>query len=983
MCYRFCISALLSTTGSISSLSALLIFPLIRSPKLFFFPFYPQEKGRPLPKFGEWDVNDPTSAEGFTLIFNKARGEKKTGGNSESPTKEQAAFRHGAALGKPQSIWPHIGLDVELKIRCCEERPQLLGNVGMGARLCTYYQKSAPGDQTGTLLRNRSNSLGSVLVLDPADKSPFLGDIKAGFSQSCPETNMYRAPIFLHKVSSTDYLLVRSAKGKLSIRRIDRLDVVGQKEPHMEVRSPGTKGVQAYIMNRLLVYMYREFRAVEKRGLLPCISADELSAQFPNLSEAFLRKRLKQCADLQAQGMEVWVLLFVLVIFMFFRAGEAEAKTFLINCGTNASVNVDSRRWVGDLAPETNLTVSSGMVASNSTFNGDPIYAPLYRTARIFTDSLNYTFKGNHGNCFVRLHFYPPSFENYNANESSFSVNANGLKLVSEFNVHGEILLKSSYLLSSGSSLSSFVLIKEYFFNVDTDVFVIEFVPTKGSFGFVNAIEIIPVVDTLFVDSVNKVGGNGANSSLNLNKRGIETMYRLNVGGSEIKHSGDEFWRMWGLDSGYMLTADAGSEIKNSSSISYASGNKTSVAPLLVYETARALSNTEVLEKRFNMSWKFQVDPDFDYLIRLHFCELEFDKANQRIFRIYLNNRTAAENFDVFVRAGGKNKAFFQDYFDVVSPKISTLWIQLGPDTSAGASGTDALLNGLEVFKLSQNGNLAYIKRYGSTRGIKIPRNLVLWAGIGSGVASIAVLAALFLFIFCLFKRQRNKPGDAKNNSPRRRPLFLHGVVVNNIANAKESVGSQNPIGPVSSARVGRRFALAEIKAATDNFDDSLVIGVGGFGKVYKGEIEDDEGKSRPTMGEVLWHLEYVLQIHNAWLRANAGENSSCNQVMEALEKRESKEVQQGTSSVEKTCLALGMKDDGESTLGETTESDAVVVGVDEFSQLVNPQGSNFEAFSMEIAFHPNVNSVYKLLQELSNTEFPMAFKFNQIKFDT
>ncbi|XP_073055874.1 protein NOI4-like isoform X2 [Primulina eburnea] len=45
------------------------------------------EKGRPLPKFGEWDVNDPASAEGFTVIFNKARDEKKTGGKPDSPTK--------------------------------------------------------------------------------------------------------------------------------------------------------------------------------------------------------------------------------------------------------------------------------------------------------------------------------------------------------------------------------------------------------------------------------------------------------------------------------------------------------------------------------------------------------------------------------------------------------------------------------------------------------------------------------------------------------------------------------------------------------------------------------------------------------------------------------------------------------------------------------------------------------------------------------
>ncbi|KFK28043.1 hypothetical protein AALP_AA8G464100 [Arabis alpina] len=37
-----------------------------------------ENKGKPLPKFGEWDVNNPASAEGFTVIFSKASDEKKT-----------------------------------------------------------------------------------------------------------------------------------------------------------------------------------------------------------------------------------------------------------------------------------------------------------------------------------------------------------------------------------------------------------------------------------------------------------------------------------------------------------------------------------------------------------------------------------------------------------------------------------------------------------------------------------------------------------------------------------------------------------------------------------------------------------------------------------------------------------------------------------------------------------------------------------------
>ncbi|KAL2244608.1 probable receptor-like protein kinase At1g30570 [Sesamum indicum] len=567
---------------------------------------------------------------------------------------------------------------------------------------------------------------------------------------------------------------------------------------------------------------------------------------------------------MKVQGTGVFGILLLLIMCMVAPSVEAQTTSFFINCGTNSSANVDGRRWVGDTAPRNNVTLSApGIEASTTMFNGDPVYEPLYKTARIFTDTLNYTFQIPNGDYFLRLHFYPLAFDGYNANESYFSVVANGLGLVSEFNVPGEISDKNLNLLGSGANSSYFYLLKEYLFSVDTNVMVVNFIPSKGSFGFVNAIEIIPEGNRLFADAVSRVGANGGSSSLNM--RGMETMYRLNVGGSTIEPSDDSLlWRTWEADSSYMINADAGSVIRNRSNITYANPNNTAVAPLLVYETARTLTNTEVMEKRFNMSWKLVVDPDFEYLVRLHFCELVYDKPNQRIFRIFVDNKTAADNFDIYVRAGGMNKAYHEDYVDSISSRSNTIWIQLGPDPTTGSAGTDALLNGLEVFKLSRNGNLAYVETYSNVKVKKTSRSLILWVSIGAGIASIAILAAICMLIvwFCRKKREDN---DAKKSPPGWRPLFLHGSVMNSTTNAKGSTSYQNPNGQFGTVRSGRRFTLTEIRAATNNFDESLVIGVGGFGKVYKGEMDDSTlaaiKRSNPQSQQGLKEFETEIEM--------------------------------------------------------------------------------------------------------------------------
>lgn len=61
-----------------------------------------------MPKFGEWDVNNPESAEGFTVIFNKARDDKKTnaaaGGRNVAPQKTEIVHKQNEDFQHPRKV---------------------------------------------------------------------------------------------------------------------------------------------------------------------------------------------------------------------------------------------------------------------------------------------------------------------------------------------------------------------------------------------------------------------------------------------------------------------------------------------------------------------------------------------------------------------------------------------------------------------------------------------------------------------------------------------------------------------------------------------------------------------------------------------------------------------------------------------------------------------------------------------------------------
>eukprot|EP01084_Bolivina_argentea_P174687 302582_1 len=147
-------------------------------------------------------------------------------------------------------------------IEYCEERPPLLGNLGMCSRLITWWR---PGPGMESPPPSADIQDGRLQELEPGDESPFLGDIPLGSAQQSIANELYRSPLFHHKTKGTDFLMVgsinaerggrrpfsRTAVGDAShpdkcvlyshnIREVEHLFLSGQTEPCKVVYVPGT-----------------------------------------------------------------------------------------------------------------------------------------------------------------------------------------------------------------------------------------------------------------------------------------------------------------------------------------------------------------------------------------------------------------------------------------------------------------------------------------------------------------------------------------------------------------------------------------------------------------------------------------------------------------------------------------------------------------------------------------------------------------------
>uniref|UniRef100_A0A670JCK8 Transcription initiation factor TFIID subunit n=1 Tax=Podarcis muralis TaxID=64176 RepID=A0A670JCK8_PODMU len=180
-----------------------------------------------------------------------------------------------------------------------EENAPLMMQVGMATKIKNYYKRK-PGKDPGA----PDCKYGETVY---CHTSPFLGSLHPGQLLQAFENNLFRAPIYLHKMPETDFLVIRTRQAYY-IRELVDIFVVGQECPLFEVPGPNSKRANTHIRDFLQVFIYRLFWKSRDRPRR--IRMEDIKKAFPSHSESSIRKRLKLCADFKRTGMDSnwWVL---------------------------------------------------------------------------------------------------------------------------------------------------------------------------------------------------------------------------------------------------------------------------------------------------------------------------------------------------------------------------------------------------------------------------------------------------------------------------------------------------------------------------------------------------------------------------------------------------------------------------------------------------------------------------------------------------
>lgn len=493
------------------------------------------------------------------------------------------------------------------------------------------------------------------------------------------------------------------------------------------------------------------------------------------------------------------------------------ADNYLISCGSSQNVTFLGQTYVPESLISSNALKSPGnsiVATSNSTAP-----TPILQTARIFQTTAYYKFDiEQEGRHWVRLYFYPVPGSAHDLASATLTVVTENFVLLNNF----------SFNTYNGS-----YLFKEYAINVTSDTLTLTFIPSNNSIAFVNAIEVVSIPDELIPDQVPAVTPPAPVSGLSA--FALETVYRLNMGGPLINAQNDTLGRTWENDEKYLhVNSSAVNVSVNPTTIRYRPAVTPETAPNWVYATAETMGDANVPNLNFNITWVLPVEPNFTYFVRVHFCDIVSTSLNVLVFNLYINSDIALGSLDLSTLAGYLDVPYYRDFVSNSSAESDTLTVSVGPDTSADVP--NAILNGLEVMKISNEAR--------SFDGlIPVETILVLPSKknkmgiiIGSVAGASSVVVCIALCYCCLVVRRSKSTHPGRPWLPL--PLYGNSLTMTKMSTTSQKSGTASCIS-LASCNLGRSLTFQEIMDATNKFDERLLLGVGGFGRVYKGTLED------------------------------------------------------------------------------------------------------------------------------------------------
>ncbi|CAK9156905.1 unnamed protein product [Ilex paraguariensis] len=336
------------------------------------------------------------------------------------------------------------------------------------------------------------------------------------------------------------------------------------------------------------------------------------------------------------------------------------------------------------------------------------------------------------------------------------------------------------------------------------------------------------------------------------------------MGGPTVSFENDTLWRTWIPDQSYLVQVNLADNVSNIASVKYPAGGATiDIAPPSVYGTAAKMRSENDPTSNFNVTWEFTVDPGFQYLVRFHFCDIVSKSPNQLYFNVYINSWNVVPNLDLSTRTLGiLATAYYMD-FVMASADSSKLRVSIGPSPVNNAY-PNAILNGLEIMKMNNSaGSLSKVASVPSSSRPGSKKNVGVIAGVSIG-ASVAVVMAVILFFL-----HRRRKMERLRQSKTWIPLSING-------GTSHTMGSKYSNGTTVSAgsNLSYRCPFAAVQEATNNFDESWVIGIGGFGKVYKGVLNDGtkvavkrgNPRSQQGLAEFRTEIEMLSQFRHRHL---------------------------------------------------------------------------------------------------------------------